>query len=204
MTGEERRFGRPDGMSSSHVACTVEMVSLSNPCKGEPNSIHFRDRNSRILSNIIVLDQVAIIDEIQLLRDPLRGWALTRAFLGTIADEVHICGESGSLELLQRLCTSTNEPLEVHYYDRLTELTIEQRALDSLDKVQPGDCIVCFNINDIFKVSRELESKGVEVAIIYGALPPSTKLKQAAKFNDPNDSCKIMVATDAIGMGLNL
>lgn len=31
-----------------------------------------------------------------------------------------------------------------------------------------------------------------------------TKLEQAKKFNDPNDPCKILVATDAIGMGLNL
>lgn len=45
---------------------------------------------------------------------------------------------------------------------------------------------------------------GHEVAVIYGSLPPNTKLAQAAKFNDPNNSCKIMVATDAIGMGLNL
>lgn len=31
-----------------------------------------------------------------------------------------------------------------------------------------------------------------------------TKLSQAKKFNDPDDPCKILVATDAIGMGLNL
>ena len=31
-----------------------------------------------------------------------------------------------------------------------------------------------------------------------------TKYAQAEKFNDPNDSCSILVATDAIGMGLNL
>lgn len=46
--------------------------------------------------------------------------------------------------------------------------------------------------------------RGNEVAVIYGGLPPGTKLAQAAKFNDPNNSCKVMVATDAIGMGLNL
>lgn len=46
--------------------------------------------------------------------------------------------------------------------------------------------------------------RGLEVAVIYGSLPPNTKLAQAAKFNDPNNSCKTMVATDAIGMGLNL
>lgn len=47
-------------------------------------------------------------------------------------------------------------------------------------------------------------SRGEEVAVIYGALPPEVKLAQAAKFNDPNNACKIMVATDAIGTGLNL
>lgn len=129
---------------------------------------------------------------------------MTRAFLGTIANEIHVCGESGSLDLLQRLCDTTGEPLEVHHYDRLTDLTVEDTALETLDNIQPGDCIVCFNRNDIYKISRELEGKNVEVAVIYGSLPPNTKLKQASKFNDPNDNCKIMVATDAIGMGMNL
>ena len=73
-----------------------------------------------------------------------------------------------------------------------------------MDNVQPGDCIVCFSKADVYAVSRSIESKGKEVAVIYGTLPPGTKLAQAAKFNDPNNSCKIMVATDAIGMGLNL
>ena len=63
---------------------------------------------------------------------------------------------------------------------------------------------MCFNKNDIFHITRELEKRGHEVAVIYGSLPPSTKLLQARRFNDPNDKCKILVATDAIGMGLNL
>ena len=42
------------------------------------------------------------------------------------------------------------------------------------------------------------------MAVIYGSLPPKTKLAMAAKFNDPDDPCKVMVATDAVGMGLNL
>jgi len=50
----------------------------------------------------------------------------------------------------------------------------------------------------------QIEKKGREVAVIYGGLPPGTKLAQAQKFNDPENPCKILVATDAIGMGLNL
>lgn len=97
-----------------------------------------------------------------------------------------------------------DEEVEVHPYQRLTPLTMEDRAVSSLNNIRPGDCIVCFSKNDIYAVSRELELMGNKVAVIYGSLPPNTKLKQAAKFNDPNDPCKIMVATDAIGMGLNL
>jgi len=33
---------------------------------------------------------------------------------------------------------------------------------------------------------------------------PGTKLAQAAIFNNPANACKVLVATDAIGMGLNL
>jgi ATP-dependent RNA helicase SUPV3L1/SUV3 len=153
---------------------------------------------------MLILDEVAIIDEIQQLRDPGRGWAWTRAFLGLIAEEIHVCGEPGTIELLKRLCETTAEDLEVRHYKRLTELTVEDRALRTLDNIQPGDCIVCFSKNDIYSVSREIEARGNEVAVIYGTLPPGTKLAQAAKFNDPSNSCKVMVATDAIGMGLNL
>lgn len=47
----------------------------------------------------------------------------------------------------------------------------------------------------------QIGASGREVAVIYGSLPPATKLAMAARFNDPDDSCKILVATDAIGMG---
>ena len=54
VTGEERRCSRVDGEPSQHVACTVEMANMSQ-----------------------VYD-VAVIDEIQLVKDYQRGWAWTR------------------------------------------------------------------------------------------------------------------------------
>jgi ATP-dependent RNA helicase SUPV3L1/SUV3 len=94
--------------------------------------------------------------------------------------------------------------VQVRKYKRLTDLEVEDSAMGSLDAVQPGDCIVCFSKHDIYSVSRGIEARGHEVAVIYGGLPPGTKLAQAQKFNDPENSCKVLVATDAIGMGLNL
>lgn len=102
--------------------------------------------------------EVAIIDEIQLLKDTGRGWAWTRAFLGVNADEVHVCGEAGAAALLQNLCETTGDILEINNYDRLSKLTVEDKALESLQNVEPGDCIVCFNKKNLLKVSRSLES----------------------------------------------
>lgn len=65
---------------------------------------------------VYISDEVAVIDEIQLIRDNGRGWAWTRALLGIIADEVHVCGEAGAAELLQQLCDTTGETLEVKFH----------------------------------------------------------------------------------------
>lgn len=38
----------------------------------------------------------------------------------------------------------------------------------------------------------------------YGTLPPETRVQQASLFNNPKSSYDVLVASDAIGMGLNL
>ena len=64
--------------------------------------------------------------------------------------------------------------------------------------------MVAFSKRDLYVVSRELEKRGVEAALIYGSLPPDVKMSQAENFNNPDHPCNVLVATDAIGMGLNL
>lgn len=61
-------------------------------------------------------------------------------------------------------------------------------ALESLDNLQPGDCIVCFSKNDIYSVSRQIEARGLECAVIYGSLPPGKAffllvLKESSDFD---------------------
>ncbi|KAH9492113.1 RNA helicase [Bulinus truncatus] len=180
VTGEERRYANEDQSSSAHVACTVEMASLVTPY------------------------EVAVIDEIQMVKDQQRGWAWTRAVLGLYAKEIHVCGEASTIDLIKELALTTGEDVEVRRYKRLTNLTFLDHAVGKFENIRPGDCVVCFSKNDIYYVTRQLEQLGKECAVIYGSLPPSTKLAQSAKFNDVKSSCKVMVATDAIGMGLNL
>ncbi|NXR98581.1 SUV3 helicase, partial [Oxylabes madagascariensis] len=179
VTGEERVFANEDARQAPHVACTIEMCSTNTPY------------------------EVAVIDEIQMIKDPARGWAWTRALLGLCAEEIHVCGEPAAIDLVTELMYTTGEEVEVRNYKRLTPLTVLDYALESLDNLRPGDCIVCFSKNDIYSVSRQIEARGLECAVIYGSLPPGTKLEQAKKFNDPDDPCKILGALHLLFLTLS-
>jgi ATP-dependent RNA helicase SUPV3L1/SUV3 len=48
------------------------------------------------------------------------------------------------------------------------------------------------------------ETTKFKCAVIFGKLPPEARSKQARLFNDDNTGYDILVASDAIGMGLNL
>lgn len=180
VTGEERRYAVDCENPSSHVAMTVEMVPVD------------------------VRVEVAVIDEIQMLRDLSRGWAWTRALLGIAADEIHLCGEVAAVDIVRSLLDSIGEHVEVQRYERKTPLLISEEPLSAFSNVQDGDCLVCFSVSMLFSVARSLMKLGIEPTVVYGALPPWTKLNQAKIFNEMKRKPNVMVATDAIGMGLNL
>lgn len=70
-------------------------------------------------------------------------------------------------------------------------------------KIEPGDCIVAFNRSDIFSIRKQVEKLTKhKCAIIYGQLPPEIRSQQARLFNE--GQVDVLVASDAIGMGLNL
>lgn len=83
---------------------------------------------------------------------------------------------------------------------------IEETSLQGdYSKIQPGDCVVAFSIADIFSIRKEIEARtNYKCAVIYGQLPSETRSTQARLFNDPNSGYDVLVASDAIGMGLNL
>ena len=96
--------------------------------------------------------------------------------------------------------------LQVIYYNRLAPLVpLDTSLKGSYSAVQPGDCVVVFSRTKIFNISRSIEIATKEpCALIYGGLPPATRVQQASLFNGRNSKCRVLVATDAIGMGLNL
>ncbi|KAI0132064.1 P-loop containing nucleoside triphosphate hydrolase protein [Xylariales sp. AK1849] len=178
ITGEEQRIPDVDNYFRS---CTVEMTPLN-----------------------YAMD-VAVIDEIQMIGDSERGWAWTQAVLGVQAKEVHLCGEERAVELIQSLCDTMGDKCVVHRYQRLSPLAPMETSLKGLKNLQKGDAIVSFSRIGIHGLRHNVERvTGRRCAVVYGALPPETRAQQAALFNDSDNEYDFLVASDAIGMGLNL
>ena len=108
------------------------------------------------------------------------------------------------MPLLERIAALCGDELHVHEYHRLTPLAVASESLRSdLSRIQPGDCLVAFSRSAIFQLKQQVEARtGLQCAVAYGALPPETKSEQAKLFNA--GKLDVMVASDAIGMGLNL
>jgi ATP-dependent RNA helicase SUPV3L1/SUV3 len=148
----------------------------------------------------------AVIDEIQMIGSPDRGWAWTRALLGLMADEIHVCGDPSVVKLLQDLAELTDDTLEVREYKRLSPLTVKSNSLDgSIGNLRKGDCVIAFSRRDIYRLKATIERQtGKKCCVVYGSLSPEVRRQQAALFNDAAAGYDILVASDAVGMGLNL
>lgn len=173
LTGEEVI----DVPGATHYSSTIEMARL----------------NERF--------DCAVIDEIQMLSDPQRGWAWTRALVGIQADEVHLCGDRSVLELVKKILALTGDTLEVKEYNRMTELQVMDRPI-TLAQLERGDALIVFSRRNALKFKADLENLNFKVSIVYGRLSPEVRREQARKFD--NGDTDIIVSTDAIAMGMNL
>jgi len=149
---------------------------------------------------------VAVIDEVQMMADPHRGWAWTQALIGLKAWEIHLCGEPRVIPLIREIAELMGDTLEIHEYKRLSPLRVMSTSLKGkLTNLRKGDCLVSFSRKQLHSLKREIELlTGKRCAIVYGSLPPETRAQQAELFNDSDNDYHYLVASDAIGMGLNL
>ncbi len=181
LTGEEH--DRMEG--ARHTACTVEMMNPEQEV------------------------DVAVVDEIQMLQDPGRGWAWTSALVGVPAREVYVCGA----DTVHRRCVEVLDAIGERHatvtLQRKTPLVVEdapvagRRGRRHADAgLQPGDAVIAFSRKDVLTLSARYREQGLSVATIYGALAPEVRRTESERF--ASGEADIVVATDAIGMGLNL
>lgn len=142
----------------------------------------------------------AVIDEVQLLSDSDRGWAWSAAIIGAPAEHIVMTGSPDCIPLVEAIARYLGEPLEIHRLERFTPLDVHSEATD-LDSVTPGTAIICFSRRDVLGLKQYLEHHG-SVSVIYGNLSPQVRREEARRFR--SGETRILVATDAIALGLNL
>jgi ATP-dependent RNA helicase SUPV3L1/SUV3 len=142
-----------------------------------------------------------VIDEIQMITDPQRGWAWTRALVNIMAQEVHICGDPSVLDLIQKIVDLCGDTLEVIYYERMAKLSLEPRPI-RVGELEKHDALIVFSRRNALRFKMDLEKLDYKVSIVYGRLSPEVRREQARKFD--KGETDILVATDAISMGMNL
>jgi ATP-dependent RNA helicase SUPV3L1/SUV3 len=173
LTGEENVPA--DG--ARVVSSTIEMVGTNTPI------------------------DVAVIDEAQMIFDPSRGWAWTQAIVAVPANEVIIICSAYAVPAIENLLGLCGERCTVKRFDRKQHVELLAQPVP-ITSLQLGDAVVAFSRRDVLMLRDQIAAGGHAVSVIYGALPPEVRRREAERF--AQGESHILVATDAIGMGLNL
>ena len=174
LTGEESRPME----NATHQSSTVEMLDVKK---------HY---------------ELAVIDEAQMLGDRERGGAWTEAILGACAETIHICTSPNALDAIIRLIEACGDEYEVVKHERLVPLRMMDSEVRFPEDIHKGDAVIAFSRRAVLAVAADLQEAGLKCSVIYGALPYDARHSEAEAFNSGERD--VIVATDAIGMGLNM
>ena len=137
------------------------------------------------------------VDEIQLCADPDRGHVFTERLLharGLV--ETMFLGAETIRPLLQQLVPQA----EIETRPRLSQLTYAGPA--KLVRLPPRSAVVAFSAAEVYAIAELIRRRRGGCAVVMGRLSPRTRNAQVKLYQDKE--VDFLVATDAIGMGLNM
>lgn len=137
------------------------------------------------------------IDEVQLCADPDRGHIFTNHLLHTRgSEETLMLGAATMRRIIGGLTGAEN----ISPRERFSQLRHTGAA--KLSRLPKRSAIIAFSAEDVYAIAELLRRRHGGAAVVMGALSPRTRNAQAALFQA--GEVDYLVATDAIGMGLNL
>ena len=137
------------------------------------------------------------VDEIQLCADPERGHVFTARLLHARGlHETMLLGADTIKPLMRRLVP------EVEYVSRPRFSTLSYTGYKKVTRLPPRSAVVAFAIADVFSIAELVRRQRGGTAVVLGALSPRARNAQVGMFQA--GEVDYLVATDAIGMGLNM
>ncbi len=148
------------------------------------------------MPNNIAVDCV-IIDEIQLAADYERGHIFTDRILNLRGNfQTIFLGSLNVENLLKKIYPN----IIIERKNRFSKLTFFRKQ--NFSKLEPRSAIIAFNINKVYEIAENIRTYKGGAAVVLGSLSPRTRNAQVEVYENKN--VDYLVATDAIGMGLNL
>ena len=137
------------------------------------------------------------IDEIQLAADFERGHVFTDRILNRRGrEETLILGAATVRPMIERLLPGAN----IVSRPRLSQLTFAGDR--KMTRLPSRSAIVAFSADEVYAIAELIRRQRGGAAVVLGALSPRTRNAQVALYQ--SGDVDYLVATDAIGMGLNL
>lgn len=142
------------------------------------------------------VDFVAV-DEIQLCEHPQRGHVFTHRLLHVRGKrETWLLGADTMRPLVEQLVPTAL----IRSFPRLS--TLRFVTPHRLGGLPPRSAVVAFSVPELYRLAERVRARRGGAAVVLGALSPRTRNAQVAMYQAGEVDC--LVATDAIGMGLNL
>jgi ATP-dependent RNA helicase SUPV3L1/SUV3 len=144
----------------------------------------------------VTVDFLAI-DEVQLAADPERGHVFTDRLLHARGKlETLLLGAGTMRDAIGDLIPGANFISR----PRLSKLTYAGEK--KITRLPPRTAVVAFSANEVYSIAELIRRQRGGAAVVLGALSPRTRNAQVALYQ--SGDVDFMIATDAIGMGLNL
>ena len=137
------------------------------------------------------------VDEIQLAADPERGHIFTHRLLHARGrHETMLMGASTMGPLIRRLLPEA----EITSRDRFSNLSYA--GSKKLTRLPRRSAVVAFSADSVYAIAELIRRQRGGAAVVMGSLSPRTRNAQVALYQ--SGEVDFLVATDAIGMGLNM
>ena len=142
------------------------------------------------------VDFVAI-DEIQMCTDHERGHIFTDRLLHARGDKLTMLLGSHTMK---QVITSLINNVEFVSRERYSKLTYS--GYKKISRLNPKTALIAFSVDEVYAIAELVRRQKGGAAIIMGSLSPKTRNSQVELYQ--SGDANFLVATDAIGMGINM
>jgi ATP-dependent RNA helicase SUPV3L1/SUV3 len=137
------------------------------------------------------------IDEIQMCSDFERGHIFTDRLLNLRGEKLTMLLGSSTMK---KIISNLNADIEFINKKRLSKLTyVGHKKISRIDR---KSAIIAFSTEEVYAIAELIRRQKGGAAIVMGSLSPKTRNAQVALFQ--SGDVDFLVATDAIGMGINM